>query len=140
MLRNTVAVVLGAVAAGLLISVIQGIGMAVSPLPAGIDFNDPSTIDPGAIPLVNMLWVLASYAVGALVGGAATARIAPGFVPQGPVIVGALFTLASVVNLRIIPHPMWFAVINLLMMIPLAWLGGRLMARKGPAADGGGVA
>jgi hypothetical protein len=134
MLRKIVAVVLGSLAAVLVITVVQQLGMTVSPLPAGIDISDPSAIEPGDIPLINMLWVLASYALGVLTGGAAAGRISPAFMPVGPLIIGGLLTVASIMNMTMIPHPLWFAVINLAMMIPLAWLGGKWAAGLGGAA------
>ena len=137
MVRTILAVVLGSLAAVLVITAIQQLGMALSPLPAGLDLTDPTTIEPGDIPLVNMLWVLASYALGALAGGAAAAKIAPAFAPLGPAIVGGLLTVASVMNMTQIPHPLWFVVINLLMMIPLAWWGGRLVAPNAAASPAG---
>ena len=103
MLRKIVAVVLGSLAAVLVITVVQQLGMTVSPLPVGIDISDPSAIEPGDIPLINMLWVLASYALGVLTGGAAAGRISPAFVPVGPLIIGGLLTVASIMNMTMIP-------------------------------------
>ena len=45
-------------------------------------------------------------------------------------IVAAVFLLASLVNLATIPwHPTWFAVVNLALFVPIAYLAARLAGR-----------
>ncbi|MHC4949306.1 MAG: hypothetical protein ACYTG1_13820, partial [Planctomycetota bacterium] len=46
-------------------------------------------------------------------------------------VVGALTLLGCVINLLAIPSPVWFAVLDVLLPLPAAWLGGRLLLRRG---------
>jgi hypothetical protein len=43
--------------------------------------------------------------------------------------VGVLVILAAVANMLMIPHPVWFWVVALLLFLPAAYLGG-LLARR----------
>jgi hypothetical protein len=41
-------------------------------------------------------------------------------------IVGALLTVGGVINLIMLPHPLWFSAASLLTYLPMAWAGGLL--------------
>jgi hypothetical protein len=47
-----------------------------------------------------------------------------------PLIVGAFFTLGGIMNLSL-PHPSWFAFVDLPLYLVLALAAGRLLKRKG---------
>jgi hypothetical protein len=74
-----------------------------------------------------MLLVLAGYAVGTFVGAWLAARVA-GWAPLVHAgVVAGLFFVGSVMNLRSVQgHPAWFAVVNLAMFAPIAWLAAWL--------------
>ncbi len=129
MLRKILSVVIGMTAAIAVIMLVQGGSMAAFPLPAGVDIRNPASINPGDIPLVNLVSVLSSYILAAMAAGAVAAKVDRSYSPTNGLIVGGLLTLASISNLAMIPHPLWFAVINVVAMIPLAWLGAYLVTR-----------
>jgi hypothetical protein len=80
-----------------------------------------------------MLLVLAAFASGTFAGGYLAARVAGRAPLLHAGIVAALFFLGSVMNLRTLPgHPTWFAVVNLAMFAPIAWLAAWLARPKSP--------
>jgi len=128
--RNIASVVVGLIAGMALMLVIQGIGMIVIPLPPGVDFRDTESIKAamaaGRIPLASLLVVLFSHGAGSFLAGWVCGRVANRSPAVLTCVVGGLLTLAGIMNLVAIPHPMWFGVVDLLLYIPCAWCGGKL--------------
>jgi hypothetical protein len=136
-LRHTVAVVIGVVVAVTIIMLFEGLNSQLFPPPAGLDHATAAEM--GAwlrtLPTGAFLLVLAGYAFGAFAGSAATARFAPSRAAHLVGLVGAFLLAASLMNLVALPHPMWFWVANVLLIVGGAWLGFRLGAR--PVAQPG---
>ena len=63
---------------------------------------------------------------------ASGARIADSPKIAHAVGIGAVFLVFGAINLKMIPHPLWFAIIDLAIYLPAAWLGGRLAKRGEP--------
>ncbi|MGB1014197.1 MAG: hypothetical protein ACPG4T_08705 [Nannocystaceae bacterium] len=128
MLRRLGSVVLGVLTGSLVVFVIQSIGHAVVEMPSGFDPNDPASIAAVAdqIPLAALLFVLVSYLLGVIAGGFVAAKITAKQPMLHAHIVGAVFLLMGVLNLMMIPHPVWFAIASLLVFSPSAHVGGRL--------------
>ena len=49
-------------------------------------------------------------------------------------IIGALTLVGCVVNMQTIPHPTWFAVVDLLLPVPVAYLAARLLLKRDEGA------
>lgn len=71
------AVILGATAMALCVAAVEMIGHRIYPLPAGIDFKNPETLKGyiAELPVAALLFVVAGWALGSLVGGYIAARI-----------------------------------------------------------------
>jgi uncharacterized protein YacL len=65
-------------------------------------------------------------------GGWVTARMAYRSPITHGLVLGAIFLAAAVVNLLLIPHPVWFWVVGVAVFLPTAYLGARLGATSGP--------
>jgi len=128
--RNIASVGVGLIAGMALMLLVQGIGMVVIPLPPGVNFRDVESVKAamtaGRIPLAFLLVVLFSHGAGSFLAGWVCGRIANHSPAVLTCLVGGLLTLAGIWNLAMIPHPMWFAVVDVLLYIPCAWCGGRL--------------
>ncbi len=118
----------GAIVAIGLIGLVQIAAHTVYPPPQGLDYNDPAVLKTVMMnaPVGALLLVLLSYAVGTFVGAAIATRLSSPEVPvrQG-YLVGALILAASVMNLRAIPHPLWFWIGNFVVVIAAMVLGTR---------------
>lgn len=129
--RSIGAVVAGVVVQGFLIWVIQSIGHSVFPPPADLDPTDIEAIRAymSELPAGAFAFVLVSYALGALAGGFTGGRIA-GRAPQmHAAFVWGLGLVFSAINLAMLPHPVWFVLLNVIFFPLFGSLGGRIAAR-----------
>jgi hypothetical protein len=120
MVRSLWAVLAGFIFIGVLANGSAAITRAISPW----------AFDPrGATMNTSILLVMLAYSsVYGVVGCYLTARLAPSRPMRHALILGLLGVIIACVNAAAMwgRVPSWFAVVNVLAMIPLAWLGGRL--------------
>lgn len=128
MLRSVVAVVSGVVLGGLVIGLVEAVGHQVFPLPEGVDPADPEALARviGELPVGALLFVPLAWALGSVAAGWLAARIASRAQVAHAVIAGSLLLVAGVVNLAMIPHPTWLAVLGVAVFLPAAYFGGLL--------------
>lgn len=133
LLRNILAIVAGILAGGLVIFIVQGIGHQVYPVAGDVDYNDKEAMRAlmASLPAGALLFVIAAYAMGSFVAGAVAAYFGRAARVRHAVVAGCFLLLAGIMNLVAIPHPKWFSVITVLVFIPSAWLGGRLISGAG---------
>ena len=131
-LKTAVGVVAGIVMAWLVIVLSQLLSAALYPPPPGTDLTDPAVLADfiNAAPVTAMGFVIAGYALAALLGGWVAARIARAHPRIAAMIVGGMVLLGVVANYTMIPHPAWMLVSGVLMPLPMAWLGARLAGRR----------
>lgn len=137
LLRRIVGIALG-IAVGLgFVMVGDYLSTLVHPWPKDLDYHNRDVIVGymNNIPITAFLAMLAGYAAGAFLGGL-VATLVSGRGPSRPaMIVGIVLTVGNIFNQMQIPHPIWFAVVSVLMSIPLAWSGWRIVRRAAaPAA------
>lgn len=132
MLRNVLAVLAAFFVGGLCVFAVEMIGHRVYPLPEGVDPNDMKqiadyikTAPPGSI-----LFVLLAQSTGSFVGGVVTGLISRVNKTTTAIFYGVLGLIMAGLNLALIPHPLWFAVLSILLPIPLAILGSRLASKS----------
>lgn len=127
-LRNIVAVVAGMITGSVVIWLIELLGHSLYPPPEGVDPSDPEsvrtimeTIQAGA------LWMLVlAYAVGALVAGFVAAAVSRDASKNAALITGGVLLIFGLINLLMIPHPVWFWVVSLAVYVPFSWIGYRI--------------
>jgi hypothetical protein len=76
-----------------------------------------------------ILWMMTIYVgVFAIVGSYLTARLAPSHPMRHALILGALGLITSLIlTMRVWNvNPAWYNILNLVLVMPYAWLGGRL--------------
>src|SRR5262249_19667245 len=78
-------------------------------------------------PVGALLVVLAGWVLGSLLGGFAVAWIGRRSPGGHAVALGALLTLAGLANNLMLPPPLWFWVAGLVVFVPAAYLGSRLL-------------
>lgn len=79
----------------------------------------------GALLVVVAGWLIASVAGGFVAGW--VARRAP---IGHALLLGGLLTLGGVANNLMLPPPLWFWIAGLIVFIPAAYAGGRLVPRR----------
>lgn len=131
--RNIGAVLVGLIAATVVLMLLETLGHKLYPFPEGIDPKDKAQFIAHfqTLPIGALLYVLVVQAVASLAGGYVTGRIAA---PNGNLrlayILGGILTFFGIINLYTIPHPMWYAVCNILVYIPFVWIGFHLAKSK----------
>ena len=130
--RTIAAVVAGVVGGGILITLVQIGGNTLFPPPEGMDTSNMESIREhmDQIPLASLLWVLLSYAVGCFAGGFLATRIARTGTLTPALSVGIVFFLFGIMNLIMLPHPVWFMIASQATYIAAAWAGGRMVPAK----------
>jgi len=136
--RSVLAVLAGVMAAFIAIMVVQQVSAMLYPPPPGFDPKDPAAVAAliGSLPLGAFLMVLLSYFLGALLGGYLAARLAPSRRTMHAGIIAVLLVVASILNLMAVPHPVWFAVANLLIVAVVPLFTARLAEPHAEAARG----
>lgn len=124
----------GAFVAGLLVWVMELLGSLIYPLPAGMNPDDPAAVKAAManLPAGALLLVLLGWIVGTFAGAWITAlRAARAPIGHG-LLLGGLFLVGAVVNMLMIPHPVWFWIVGLAIFLPSAYLGAKRGARSRP--------
>ena len=128
-LATVVGVVVGAtVNMGIILA-----GSRLVPPPAGVDVNDPASINAhlGEYAPIQFAVPFLAHALGTLVG-AIVATLVAGRGRRVPAfIVGLMFLLGGIEMVRMLPNtPTWFIALDLgVAYLPMAWLGHRIVAR-----------
>ena len=132
--RKIVAVVAGAIVAGLVVGLVEMMGHLIFPPPAGLDISKPEdqarlmeVIPMGAKIAVVLAWFIGSFA------GAAVAMLISKHAFPGGVVAG-LMVAASVATTQMFPHPVWMMVAAVLLPLLAAFLAkGLLKDRLNPS-------
>ena len=120
---------IGAIGAGILVAFtfvafIEYIGHLVYPVPDDLDLQNQDAFKKfvADLPLGALLFVIAAWVIGA-VGGSIVAGVIAGQPTMiYTVVVTGIVLLASIINMVAIPHPIWFSVTAVVLLIASVWL------------------
>jgi len=131
-LRLLLAVIVGFVAGSAVnISLIM-LGGSLIPPPAGADVTTMEGLR-ASMPLFepkHFLFPFLAHALGTLVGALVATLLAPDRSIVPALVVGVLFFIGGCANVYLLPSPLWFNVVDLVLgYLPFAWLGYRLATR-----------
>ena len=134
-LRSIAAVVAGFVAASVVMMIIETInGRVLYPglAKSAEGVTDRETIRAllAAAPVGAFLVVIAGWILGGVAGGWVTARLASRATTGHGLVLGALLTLAGVANNLMLPPPLWFWIASLVVLLPAAYAGTRLVPAR----------
>jgi len=132
--RSVLAVLAGTIVAMILISVVEAISSTLYPPPPGLDMNDHEGMRQhiGSLPIGAFLLVLGGWALGAAAGAWVAARLAGRAGLVHGLIVGALFLLAAISTMLMLPHPAWMWVGAVVALVGCSYLGARAAAATSP--------
>jgi hypothetical protein len=131
-LRMLMSVVLGFVLGSVVnMALVMVSGHVIAP-PAGSDVTTMEGLK-ASLPLFeprHFLFPFLAHALGTLCGAIAACWMAPGKSAIAAYIVGGLFLLGGIANTLMLPSPVWFTTLDLLLAyLPMAWLGQALVRR-----------
>lgn len=131
-LRNILAVVAGWLGGSLVNMGLIQLGHSLLPIP-GVDPNDMAALAE-VMPSLGaeyFIFPFLAHALGTLVGAFIAALIAANRKMIFAFIVGGLFLIGGVMINSMLPGPMWFILIDILLAyIPMAWIGGKMGIRR----------
>ncbi len=135
MLRNIAAGIVGFITAAAVVQLVQVLGHSIFPPPENIDFSDPEQVEVlmTSLPVGAVLFVGASWALGAFAGTLVGTVIATAKPIIYAIIAGGFVLVAAVIVLVVMPHPWWFSISAPLAIVVGTWLGmslGERLRRK----------
>ena len=124
--RRIAAVLLGLLAGFVVVALIESISSVVYQPPTDLDFNDLDAMREfvATLPTGAFVFVLLAHLCGSFIAGFVCVLVAKERWNAGSLGLGVFFLLAGIANLVMIPHPMWFGVIDVLLYLPAAFAGG----------------
>jgi hypothetical protein len=134
--RSVLAVLLGIILTNVIIFAMEFAGHAAYEPSAGFDATDPAALH-GAMakmPTGVFLFLLLGWVVGTVAGAWLTASISRHARIVHGLIIGGLVTLAAIMIMLHIPHPLWLWVAALV-SIPAAAYAGAWLADRGNATS-----
>jgi hypothetical protein len=131
-LRRILVVVAGLVIGGLVNgALIMVSGKVIAP-PPGADVTTAEGLK-ASLHLFeprHFVFPFLAHALGTFAGALAAAWWTPGRTPDPAYTVGGLFLLAGIANVVMLPAPLWFSALDLVVAyLPMAWLAHRLVTR-----------
>jgi hypothetical protein len=133
---KNIMIIIGSIVAGsAVIYLAESLGHKLYPLPEGIDVYDSVAMKEYifSMPLTGFVILLVGYELGGFGAGFFAALLSPpSFRTKNALIAGSFLTVGSAINLILIPHPVWFNIISMMVFIPFSLLGAKLspMLRK----------
>jgi len=128
--KNIAAGIAGIVIAGALVWLVEMVGHSVYPPPPDLDFADPEAMRAyiARMPIGAFLFVGGAWFIATLAGTFAACKIGDSKPMTFAIVVGGLMLIATVANLMMIPHPLWFSILGVIGILVAAYLGMRLAA------------
>jgi len=138
-LRNILACVIGVVLGGSINMALNVFGSSVIPPPAGVDVTDPDALSSSMHLFEPKHFVVPflAHALGTLSGSLIAFLSASSHKTTVSFVVGALFQFGGIAATFMIPAPVWFIILDLVVAyIPMAWLGAQLGYRMSKGTTG----
>ena len=132
-LRNILAVIVGAMVCMLVNGLLIGISASVIPPPDGVNVKDMESIKAhiGEFQPKHFVFPFLAHAMGSLFGALVAALIAASHKMTFALVIGGLHLIGGIMAATMIPAPTWFIVLDLgVAYLPMAWIGGKLGSRS----------
>ncbi len=130
-IRRAAAVVAAVAVAMVIITLAEGLSGHLYPPPANLDLTNPDVMREyvARLPIAALLIVLAGYGVAGLAGGWLATRLSNPPILRPAIAVAAVLLGGSIMNLRALPHPAWFWVVNVVLVVAMPLAGARIASR-----------
>lgn len=132
--RNILAVVVGIAVCMFANGGIIAVSGSIIPPPEGMNPSDLESVRANAHLFQPKHFVMPflAHALGSFIGGVVAALIAGSRKMTFAMVIGAVHLLGGIAAAYLIPAPVWFEVLDLVVSyLPMAWLGGMLGSRTG---------
>ncbi|KAA3619709.1 MAG: hypothetical protein DWQ05_03000 [Calditrichaeota bacterium] len=127
-LRNGLAILAGVIFGSIVNMGIIMMSGSITPPPPGVDVTDMESLKASMhlFEAKHFIFPFLAHALGTLAGAFLTAKIAVSHKMKFALGIGAFFLLGGIVNVYMLPSPVWFAILDLVgAYIPMGWIGGK---------------
>ena len=130
--RQAMSVVVGLLSSMIILTLLEFFNSKIFPFPADVDQKDPLAIKAAitAMPIGAKLLQILSYFISALVGGMVATKFVKSESKNPALIVGGILTFLGLVNTVLMGEEIWMTVLTLLIYIPGAYLGYKIVSGK----------
>lgn len=131
MLRIILGVIVGIIAGSVCVWGVETINHILYPYPVGMKANDMEAFKLyiEKLPFLGKFLVIVGYAFGALVSGFVATKISKNEKPTAAIIGGLIFLSFTIYNMVVLPTPIWFWVLGILVW-GLVLVGYKLALNK----------
>ncbi len=128
MVKRILSVVFGLVAGVVTISLVESFGHILFPL-GSVDMSSPEAIKQFIqnIPTGAIAMVLVGWVIGAFVGGIIASLIDIENSFRNSVVIGVVILILSIINLIMLPSPIWMWIGAIALIVPFAIVGNKLV-------------
>lgn len=132
MLKRLTSIMAGCSAGIAVIFLIESLGHILYPMPEGIDPNNVEDIKKlmANVPIGALFIVLCAAFLGGMAGGFVAGKFDTDNAKKHALIVGGILTLLGILNLVVIPHPIWFMIVDVLIYNIGAFIGSLFIKPK----------
>ncbi|OBW40113.1 hypothetical protein AB670_03580 [Chryseobacterium sp. MOF25P] len=116
MLKKILAVVAGIIVGSICVWAVETVNHLIYPYPEGMKPGDMEGFKNyiEALPFLGKFMVIIGYALGALVSGFIATKISKDGKPTAALICGIIFLVFTIYNMTVLPTPIWFWVLGIL--------------------------
>ena len=128
MAKNVAAAIAGIITAFVMIMLIEKLGHVIYPPPPDLDFSDLEAMRPyvATLPFLALLFPMIAWVVATFAGTVLACKIGTANPLAFAAVVGGLVLAATITNLIMIPHPVWFSAVSLVAIAASAWIAVRV--------------
>lgn len=132
-LKNILAVIAGVFLGGALNMLLIMVSGKVIPPPEGSDLTTMEGLK-AAMPLMgprHFIMPFLAHALGTLVGAMVAAAIAASHKMRFAIGIAIWFLIGGLINIIMLPSPMWFTVVDLVLAyLPMGYLGAKIILKR----------
>jgi len=132
-IRNVLAFIAGVVVGSIVNMGLITVSGQIIPPPAGVDVTDMESLK-SAMHLFeakHFIFPFLAHALGTFAGAFVAAKLAVSHQIKFALGVGVFFLIGGIVNVFMLPSPVWFTVLDLVgAYIPMGWLAGKLTQKN----------
>lgn len=127
-MKNISGIIAGLIAGFIVVFLVENAGHSFYPAAENIEFGDKEALKKmiDNLPAGALLVVIFAYACGSFAAGLVCALISSKNKKENSIITGMILLILGLINLFTVPHPVWFWVLNIIVYLPFAYLGGKL--------------
>ncbi|MCF8428889.1 MAG: hypothetical protein K9G64_02060 [Bacteroidia bacterium] len=132
-LRNILAVIVGCIFGGAFNMAIIMVSGYIIPPPAGANITtmEGLTASMHLFTPINFLMPFLAHALGSLLGAYTAALIAVNHKLIFGLTIGVCFLVGGIMNILMLPSPLWFTIVDLIVAyIPMGYLGAKWAIKK----------